>query len=83
MDTNGLVTLWNTRAEKLFGWTKDEMIGRELGKYIFPERYRKSYREGLKHYLKDGTGNFINNVTEISSVNRSLTEFPVELVWCL
>ena len=28
-DVNGLVTLWNPAAERLFGWTRDEVLGKE------------------------------------------------------
>lgn len=79
MDTDGLITLWNTQAENLFGWTKDEMLGKELDRYLIPEAYRQRHREGLKRYRESGAGPFINNVIEINALNRTQTEFPIEL----
>lgn len=36
MDTEGAVIDWNPRAEALFGWRRDEVLGRALGALILP-----------------------------------------------
>ncbi len=39
-DREGLVTSWNTGAEKTFGWTEEEMIGRSADIIFTPEDRR-------------------------------------------
>jgi PAS domain S-box-containing protein len=40
---DGIVTNWNTAAEKLFGFTEEEMIGQSITKIIPPERIHEEY----------------------------------------
>jgi PAS domain S-box-containing protein len=67
-DLNGIVTSWNRGAERLFGYTAQEMIGQHVSKLIPPERLdeepgiieRIRKGEGIDHYetvrrRKDGT----------------------------
>src|SRR5205823_11706557 len=51
MDADGLVGHWNPAAERLFGWTADETIGRPLADLIIPERYRARHVTGLRAFL--------------------------------
>jgi PAS domain S-box-containing protein len=37
-DLNGIVTSWNVAAERMFGWTADEMIGQSITRVIPNER---------------------------------------------
>lgn len=76
---NGVITLWNNQAEKLFGWTEAEILGRQIIDTIVPERYRERHQEGLKRYLKTGEGHLLNRFTEISAINKRNEEFPIEL----
>ena len=48
MDADGLITEWNQRAVALFGWARDEVIGRALAETIIPARSRDVHREGLR-----------------------------------
>jgi PAS domain S-box-containing protein len=36
-DLNGIVTSWNKAAERIFGWTEEEMVGRSILTIIPPE----------------------------------------------
>src|SRR5580704_19142534 len=38
------------RAVGVFGWSRDEAVGRTMADLIIPERYRKAHRNGLRRY---------------------------------
>jgi PAS domain S-box-containing protein len=75
----GIVTGWNSHAEKLFGWPRAEALGRELAELIIPERLRDQHRNGLHRYVETGVARVLNKRIEMSAMHRDGTEFPVEL----
>ena len=79
MDTNGVINIWTPQAEKIFGWSQKEIIGRSLADTIIPERYREKHRKGLRNYIKSGSGPLLNRLVEISALRDDGTEFPIEL----
>jgi phosphoserine phosphatase RsbU/P len=79
MDSYGIITDWNQRAEKMFGWTRQEAIGRNMADLIVPERFRKLVHQELSHFLTSGTSRVIDKLTEQIALRRNGTEFPVEL----
>jgi PAS domain S-box-containing protein len=79
IDSEGLISDWNMRAEKMFGWTRDEVIGKELAGTIIPERYREAHKKGIHHYMAKGEGPVIDQFLELSAVRSDGSEFPVEL----
>jgi PAS domain S-box-containing protein len=79
MDSTGVITGWSPQAEKTFGWTSHEALGRSLADTIIPDRYRESHRLGLRRYLATGEGPVLNTRIELSAVHRDGREFPIEL----
>jgi PAS domain S-box-containing protein len=79
MDEKGRITDWNRQAEITFGWSREEVIGRELSETIIPERYRHAHTAGLRHYLVSGEGPVLNKRIEIEAWHRHGYEFPIEL----
>ncbi|MDO9046650.1 MAG: PAS domain S-box protein [Methylobacter sp.] len=79
MDSYGIVTDWNHPAEKIFGWTKDEAIGRRLDELIIPPQLHDAHRRGLELFLRTGSGPLLNRLIEQTAIRRDGTEFPVEL----
>jgi PAS domain S-box-containing protein len=79
MNNRGLVTGWNTQAEKMFGWPRAEALGRELAELIIPERHREEHRRGIHRYLESGVARVLNKRVEMSALHRDGREFPVEL----
>jgi PAS domain S-box-containing protein len=79
MDAKGKVIDWNLRAEKMFGWARNEVLGEELAEKIIPQNFRESHRKGLSHFFVSGQGPVINQFIEITALRRDGSEFPVEL----
>jgi PAS domain S-box-containing protein len=79
MDTSGAITGWSPQAERTFGWTRQEVLGRSMADTIIPERYREPHRQGLKRFVATGEGVVLNKRLELSALRRDGTEFPIEL----
>ncbi len=79
MDSYGIITDWNRRAEKIFGWSRIEAIGQRLDELIIPERYRRLHRAGMEKFLKTGSAPILNKQTELTALRRDGSEFPIEL----
>jgi PAS domain S-box-containing protein len=79
MRSDGVVEDWNDRAVGVFGWSRDEAVGRTMADLIIPERYRDAHRTGLQRYLETGRGDVLGRRIEVSGVRKNGEEFPVEL----
>src|SRR5207253_3977590 len=51
MDAKGLVREFNPAAERVFGFTRADAVGRELAELIIPPSLREMHRRGLARYL--------------------------------
>ncbi len=79
MDHTGRVAEWNAEAERMFGYSREEALGRELADLIVPPSLREAHRAGLARYLSGGDGPVIGRRVEVTGLRRDGSEFPVEL----
>jgi PAS domain S-box-containing protein len=79
MRADGTVADWNRCATKIFGWSREEALGRSMNDLIVPPQHREAHAEGLKRYLATGEAHVIDTRIEITALDRSGREFPVEL----
>ena len=79
IDHEGRIIEFNPAAEKTFGYTSAEALGREMADLIVPPSLREEYRRGLAHYLSTGEGSVIGRRLELIAMRADGTEFPVEL----
>ena len=79
MDERGIITSWNVRAEAIFGWSREEAVGRSLSELIIPPRYRESHHRGLAHFISTGEGPVLGRRVELPALRRDGREFPAEL----
>jgi PAS domain S-box-containing protein len=75
----GRIVEWNRQATAIFGWEREEVIGKQLSSIIIPEKYRAAHEAGLKRFAATGEGPVLNKRIEITALRRDGTEFPVEL----
>lgn len=76
---NSEITYWNPKAEQIFGWTSEEVIGKQLSTTIIPDQYREAHEAGMKRYLSTGEIRVLNKTIEISALNRNGEEFYISL----
>ncbi|MBI5193390.1 MAG: diguanylate cyclase [Nitrospirae bacterium] len=79
LESPDIISLWNRKAEEMFGFTADEAVGKELHKLIVPERYREKSYEGLDEFFKTGLGTVVGKTVEVEALHRDGGEFPIEL----
>jgi PAS domain S-box-containing protein len=80
MDSGGLVTAWNSKAEQTFGWPAAEALGRPLAELIVPESSRAAHDRGRRRWLETGQGPLLNRRVEVMARHRDGRLFPVEVV---
>ncbi len=75
-----LITEWTSRATDLFGWDKEEVVGKPLAEIIIPERYREAHMKGLFRYMTTKEGPVLNKPIRAPALKKDGTEIPVELL---
>jgi len=79
IDNKGMITFWNLAAEKMFDYTKEEVMGKDLHELIAPAEYRNSCKEGLAGFMTKGRGSAIGPIISLKARKKTGDEFPVEL----
>ena len=79
MRSDGSVAAWNQIAQRMFGWTAAEAIGKDLGELIVPERLRAAHNSGLRRFLQSGEVGILGRQIETAAIKKDGTEIPVEL----
>ena len=78
-DSSGAVTLWNLNAERIFGYTREEMLGKDLHSVLTPHEYREAAAAGLEGFRKTGQGGAIGQTLELSGLRKDGSTFPMDL----
>ncbi len=79
MDDKGLLVDWNSQAEVIFGWSRQEVVDQLMADVIIPPQHRAAHRQGLEHYLATGEGPVLRQRIEITALRKNGDEFPIEL----
>ena len=82
MDAAGAIIDWNAEAERVFGWARDDVMGRPVADTIIPPELRQEHRAGLERFALTGEGDYVGRTVEVPALRRSGERFPAELtVW--
>lgn len=79
MDGDGRIANWNPKAETLFGWSVEEVIGKPLSDIIIPRRYRDAHKHGLRHFIHSGEGPLLNKQVEVQALHKNGNEVDIAL----
>src|SRR5437016_5130387 len=79
INAQGIIIDWNPRAEAIFGWARNEALGKKLADLIIPSRYREAHERGLQHFLRTGKGQALGRSIEVAGLRRDGIELSLEL----
>lgn len=79
LDNNGTITSWNQQSEKLFGWTENDVLGKDFIKTIIPAHYARLHELGFTISLNNNEQIVLDKVNEITAINHAGNQFPIEL----
>lgn len=79
-DVKGRIIDFNASAERVFGWSREEMLGQTMEDTFIPHRMRDAHHNGMKRYLETGKPRVVDaGRVELAALRKSGEEFPVEL----
>lgn len=68
-NAEGNVILWNAAAERIFGYSKGEAMGRSLD-LIIPERQRERHWDGYRRVMQSGVTRYGTDLLRVPAMHR-------------
>lgn len=78
-DRNGVITGWNAAATAMFGWSREEAVGRTLTETVIPDRDHRAHLAGMMRFREGGSGSMLDRVSEVQARRRTGEIFPAEI----
>src|SRR5215472_9633644 len=78
IDEDGIVQSFSTAAERLFGYSAPEVIGKNI-KMLMPSPYRENHDDYMKRYLRTGERRIIGIGRLVVGERKDGSTFPMEL----
>ncbi len=79
MDHDGKIVTWNTQAEHIFGYSREQALGSKVADLIVPPDYREKHQQGLLRFVTTGVSHIIGTRLEVMGLRADTSEFPMEL----
>jgi PAS domain S-box-containing protein len=82
-DREGVIRIWNAGAERLFGWTAAEALGKSMD-LIIPERLRPRHWQNWGRVMDTGQTRYATEVLAVPALRKDgaplSIEFTIQLV---
>jgi PAS domain S-box-containing protein/diguanylate cyclase (GGDEF)-like protein len=79
VDGEGKIVEFNPAAERTFGLSRADVIGKRMGELIIPPRLREAHYRGFARFFETGESRILGKRIELTGLRADGTEFPIEL----
>ncbi|MBW2096313.1 MAG: PAS domain S-box protein [Deltaproteobacteria bacterium] len=77
IDENQKIVLFNNAAQRIFGYTRKEILGKDLN-VLVPPQYG-DHRRFVKHFLEKKIPRAMGKTLSLTALRKNGEEFPIEL----
>ncbi|MDG2308228.1 MAG: PAS domain S-box protein [Candidatus Binatia bacterium] len=78
MDRRGRIVGWNRQAERIFGWTRSEVVGQLLMDWLVPPSLKPTLIGEAERYGSTGDSRVLGRRLEARALRKNGEEFPIE-----
>src|SRR4051794_15085658 len=78
-DASGRIVEFNPAAERTFGYSRQEALGRTMAELIVPPSLRERHNAAFDRFVKTREGSMLGRRVELTGMRADGSEFPVEL----
>jgi PAS domain S-box-containing protein len=76
-DPDGIIRLWNNGATRMFGYSADEAMGRDLD-LIIPEKLRDRHSKGYQQTMATGYTRYGDSLLAVPAMHRDGHRLSIE-----
>jgi PAS domain S-box-containing protein len=77
-DQAGKIILVNSQAEKLFGYTRDELLGHDI-EMLMPTRFHRNHPQHRNQFASEPRSRAMGEGLELFGLHKDGREFPIEI----
>ncbi|MCI4626511.1 MAG: PAS domain S-box protein [Candidatus Magnetoovum sp. WYHC-5] len=79
IDDEGNISFWNKSAQRIFGYTFNEIYGKNIHLLLAPKKSYENYKKGFSVSEEADSGVVSNNTLELTAIRKDGVEIPIEL----
>jgi len=79
IDEHGAISSWNPAAERILGYSADEVIGRDVHQLLVTPGLMAQANAGFRRFSATGEGPYMNKARELPTLTKSGREIIIEL----
>jgi PAS domain S-box-containing protein len=76
-DRDGVIRLWNSGAEAIFGYQTEEVLGQTVD-FMIPERHRAKHWEGYRRTIATGTTKYGRQILAVPAIAKGGRRISIE-----